>query len=530
MSDLSDRSSAMIQRETEEARTTAQENSSQIRPSSGTSPLRKAATDFLLILPAVAAAGLMGLVAVVVLGKFFTPSQFGNLVLAQNTLLLLTMVSGLWLNSSLLRLIPQYRRTHELPSLLGTAFVWGLVTVAVVLAISILCLLLLRTRIDSELYGLLWLAVLGTPVLLVFGVIQVGYRANGQSGRFSLLTLLRVVGGLLLGFVLALILDWGPAGMLAGLIAVGALVVLGHAFRAPRRIRDLLRHPPTSRNTLIEMVSFGAPIVGVNVAAIILSVSDRFIIAGYLGAREVGLYSVGYAIAEGGMRLLSNAIQLAVNPVAYSSWETYGELPTYRFVERLFRFYALIAIPAVVGLSLLSKPIVVFFTTAEFSEAAIIIPFVAVALLFHGYALLMNIVFDSTKRTLIPFLNFAGVGLFNVAATIVLVPKFGFQAAAWTTTASYILLFGLTILTVRSIYPLRYWGSYLWKALAASAGMALVILALRPSAGGSHEQLLLTIGAAVLSYAAVLILVGGVAWSELRSVRQSISFRLAGGE
>jgi O-antigen/teichoic acid export membrane protein len=472
----------------------------------------------------------MGLVTVVVLGKFFTPGQFGHFMLAQNALLLLVMVGGLWLNSSLLRLIPQYRRTHELSSLLGTAFIWGLATVAVVMGLSILGLLVLRTRLDSGLYGLLWLAVLGTPFLLMFGLIQVGYRASGQAGRFSVLTLVRVIGGFVLGFLLAVILGWGPAGMLSGLIAVAALAVLWHALRAPRWIRDLLRRPPASRSTLIEMVSFSAPIVGVNVAAIILSVSDRFVIAGYLDARAVGLYSAGYAIAEGGMRLISNVIQLAVNPVAYDSWETYGQIPTFEFIERLFRFYALIAIPAVVGLSLLSKPIVVTFTTSEFSEGSKIIPFVAVALLFHGYALLMNIVFDSTKRTVIPFLNFAGVGLFNVAANIVLVPRYGFEAAAWTTTASYVLLFGLTILTVRTIYPLRFWGSYLWKALVASAGMAAVILALRPGAGASHEQLFLTIGAAVLCYPALLVLVRGIAWSELRALRQSISFGMARGE
>lgn len=491
--------------------------------SGGGSLLGRAAGDSLLILPAVAAAGLMGLVTVVVLGKFFTPSQFGHYMLAQSALLLLVIVSGLWINSSLLRLIPQYRRTRDLPSLLGTAFVWGLVSVGVVLGLSIVGLLLLQPRINSELYGLFWLAVLGTPFLLIFGVIQVGYRANRQAGRFSLLTLLRVVGGFLLGFVLAVVLGGGPTGMLGGLIAVAALAVLWHALRAPGWIRDLLRRPVTSRHTLADMVSFSAPIVGVNVAAIVLAASDRFVIEGYLSAREVGLYSAGYAIAEGGMRLISNVIQLAVNPVAYDSWETYGRLPTFHFVERLFRFYALIAIPAVVGLSLLREPIVVLFTNSEFSEGAKIIPFVAVALLLHGYGLLMNIVFDSTKRTLIPFLNFAAIGIFNVVANILLVPRYGFEAAAWTTTASYALLFALTLLTVRSIYPLRCWGAYLWKALAATAGMAVVILAFQPSADWSPERLFPIVVVAALCYTALLLLLRGVAWSELRSIGQTIS-------
>ena len=178
----------------------------------------------------------MGLVTVAVLSKFFSPADYGHYTLAFSTLLLLSMVTGLWLRSSVLRLLPQYTASKQVDEFLGTLVGAGTFFAVAVVLLYALVLPLLKSSLDEQLYRLLWLVVPGVPILTIFTVLQESHHIQGRSALYSGLILLRVLGGFLVGLLLAMPLGWGPAGTLLGLIIVIAGAVGGHLVLAGRRL------------------------------------------------------------------------------------------------------------------------------------------------------------------------------------------------------------------------------------------------------------------------------------------------------
>lgn len=115
----------------------------------------------------------------------------------------------------------------------------------------------------------------------------------------------------------------------------------------------------------------------------------------------------------------------------------------------------------------------------------------------------------------------AGFGLtlaFNLAANLLLVPRFGYLAAAAVTVASeVVLLIPLLAITRRTLGPLQL-GSLLWRPVAAAAAMGLVLV-LASGLGPWTATLL-----ALTAYAVTLLALG--AWGE---EEQRLARALLGG-
>jgi O-antigen/teichoic acid export membrane protein len=484
--------------------------------------LSRTVTDYLLYFPALAVSALMGLVTVAVLSKFFSPADYGHYALAFSTLLFLSMVTGLWLRSSVLRLLPQYTSHDQVHEFLGTLLGAGTFFVLLVVLLYALALYLLKPSLDEQLYGLMWLVVPGVPTLTIFTVLQESHRIQGRSALYSGLILLRVLGGFLVGLLLAVPLGWGPVGMLWGLIMVAAGAVVGHLVFGSQRLWGMIRQLRWSGSVLKEMLVYTLPIVGLNLASTVLSISDRYLIEGYLSSYDLGIYAATYAIAEGGMRLVANTFRLTAEPIIFNAWIKDGQEHAFRFIERLFRYYVMLALPLLVGLSLLRVPIVTLFSTPEYARGSAVVIYVSLAVFAHGYSLIVGTVFDATKRTTIPLVTFVVAGLFNVILNLLLLRSYGYMAAAWSTLAGYALLLALNVVAVRRITPLQIAGSYVWRIGLASAGMGGFVLVAQRWLAPSALGLMFTVIPAVVVYLLLVLATGVITAEERRAVKSRL--------
>lgn len=481
--------------------------------------VRRTLIDYLLYLPALTVSGLMGLVKVAVLSKFFSPADYGHYTLAFTTLLFLSMVTGLWLRSSVLRLLPQYTASSQANEFLGTLLGAGAFFAVVVVWLYALALPLLKSNLDGQLYRLLWLVVPGVPILTVFTVLQESHRIRGRSALYSGLVLLRVLGGFVVGLLLAVPLGYGPAGMLLGLIIVVASVVGGHLVLSGHRLVSKARRLRWAGSILKDMLAYTLPIVGFNLAGSVLATSDRYLIEAYLSSYDLGIYAVSYGIAEGGMRLIANTFLVAIEPIIFNAWVSDGPQMAFRFIERMFRYYLMVALPALVGLSLLRDQVVNVFATPEYATGSMVVVYVSLALFLHGYSLIVGTVFDATKRTMMPFVTFVIAGLFNVVLNLLLLPRFGYVAAAWSTCAGYGLLLGLNVVAARRMTRLRVIGGYFWKIGLASAGMGGLILVVQHWLPSSAPALAVTIVLASIVYIVLILAIGGIVPEERHALR-----------
>jgi O-antigen/teichoic acid export membrane protein len=177
-----------------------------------------------------------------------------------------------------------------------------------------------------------------------------------------------------------------------------------------------------------------------------------------------------------------------------------------------------LALPALVGLSLLRHDIVTLFATPEYASGSAVIVWVSLAIFLHGYSLIVGTVFDATKRTTIPFVTFVVAGFFNVALNLILLPRFGYLAAAWSTCASYGLLLGLNVVAARRIASLHVVGRYVGRIGLASGGMGLFVLAARYWLPTSPLNLMVIVALAVVVYVAIMLAIEGVSREERRAL------------
>jgi O-antigen/teichoic acid export membrane protein len=219
------------------------------------------------------------------------------------------------------------------------------------------------------------------------------------------------------------------------------------------------------------------------------------------------------------MRLIANTFLIATEPTVFNSWVTYVPRTAFQLIERLFRYYLMLALPALVGLILLRYEIITLFTTSEYATGSAVVIYVSLAIFMHGYSLIVGLVFDATKRTMIPFVTFLIAALFNVVINLFLLARFGYKAAAWSTCAGYGLLLVLNVIAARRIVHLQIVGGYLWRIGLATAGMGGLIYFLQQRLAVSLVNLFLQVAIAVVVYILFLLIVKGLEEAEILAVK-----------
>jgi O-antigen/teichoic acid export membrane protein len=113
------------------------------------------------------------------------------------------------------------------------------------------------------------------------------------------------------------------------------------------------------------------------------------------------------------------------------------------------------------------------------------------------------------------FLRNAAIALvFNVVANVILIPPYGFVAAAWVTLATEVLVTVLTLVPGLRRLELGLRAGRFARVLAAAAAMTLAVVAL--DAAGAPLGVL--VAAAALTYPIALLLTGGLRPREVRDL------------
>ena len=430
--------------------------------------------DMLKYLPAQVVPGLVGLVSIPIVTRIFPPAEYGNYSLTAATVMVLSTLFG-WLPTSVIRYYPAYEREGRLAVFNATVLRLAVIMLAVLAVLYYAPLAALRTRMSVELWRLL---MIGGGLFLVtcaFNLLQWFLRARRLVGRYSAFTVWQSLAGFGLGMALIFLLGCSIEGLLLGGILSIVLAL------------PLLWREATGKNTRIRLIGsidrqaaratfmYGMPLVVSNLAAWILSLSDRYLIGLFRASSEVGVYSLSYNIADKSLMLLVTLFAMASAPIGMRIWENRGEQESRRFITEVTRLYLLACVPLVVGLSVLSKLVTGIMAGAGYEDGYRIMPYVLFGVLLLGVEQRYQIGLQLRRRTSLITVATVGAGLLNVLLNLLFIPKYGYFAAAVTTLVSYAALLLATIWFSR---PLFVW-KFPWKSLLnvgiASGVMAMVV-------------------------------------------------------
>ncbi len=295
-----------------------------------------------------------------------------------------------------------------------------------------------------------------------------------------------------------------------------ALLVLGWVvFRADSGLpRPSLR--AFSAPLLTEMLRYGVPMMlGWEVAGIVLMLGDRYLVQGLLGPSRLGTYVAAYNLCQYVEAVLISPWGLAITPIYVRLFDKDGEEQARAFLNRTLRYYVLVGVPVVGGLSAIGPELLTFLASDKYREGAPVIPYVVAGLVAAGAVPITGAGVFIQRRTWVAARFVVLSAVLNLGLNALLIPAMGIEGAALATLVSYlVLLVGMTRAGARHLCVAMPWNAAL-RALAATLVMYATIASIH--FGGRVVTLGTRIGLGLVIYGMLIVALDKTVRDDLRT-------------
>ena len=342
------------------------------------------------------------------------------------------------------------------------------------------------------------------------------FRVFRQIKEFSYFTLFEALGKLL--FILFLLkIGYGLLGVIVATLVVQGVITLIAILIIIKQIGLVI-----PRFTYLkEYLRFSLPLTPNTLVRWITESSDRYLVTYFLGLNSVGIYSAACSFG--------NLIQLLINPLQLILFPELSKLFDENKIDELtvymsysLRYFLIISIPAVFGLSAFAKPLLGIFTTENFVSGWFVIPVIASSGLLAGIAQIFINTLLIVKKTKVPtYINFA-VAVLNVLLNLLLVPWVGIVGAALSTLFSYFFMAILCTHMSLKHFKHNFYFYDIIKCILSSTAMYFSVSRFEIL---TTYKLLVAAGIGVLVYLSVMFLLGGFNDHELSLIKKHL-FRI----
>jgi len=455
--------------------------------------------------------GLVGFATIIIYTRLLSPEAYGQYALVVTGAVLCNAILYHWLNASLLRFLPQYRDNEAdlFAAILG-AFI----------SVSFLAgaggALLAMVWWDSVWGGLIAIGILLVWMQAWFTINLELVRSRLAPIRYGLISMLKAVVALGLGVVLVL---WGYdaygalAGLLIGLGIAGLWSSWGQwaSFKGWRFNREIVK----------TLLSYGLPLTASFALAVIISSTDRFMLAGIINESATGLYAAGQGLAQQTVGVLMTMVNLAAYPLILRTLESAGPDEARAQLRKNAILLLGIGLPVAAGFIILSPNIAKIFLGKEFQAAGIeLMPWFAVASLLAGVrAYYFDLAFYLGKRTRIQMLVMGSAALLNVVLNFWFIPVYGLLGAIYASVSAHGIAVVLSAILGRRAFHLPSVYGDVSRLLAAVLAMAMALFVVPRGEDALTLVLSITVGGGVYVGCVLALNIGGVR----QVVRQSLA-------
>ncbi len=286
-----------------------------------------------------------------------------------------------------------------------------------------------------------WVALF-VGIGVVGGIVSTFCQARARLiGLYRRMTWTLIASGVLSTLACIYVaMNWQPneLALMTAVISSWVIVVL-----LPQgTVRTLFRKSSLSTAQVRRMVKIGLPLLATAPGYWVISSSDRWFVAAYSGAYELGIYSVGLTVAMMGQMVTS-----ALCNVWYPAVSKQMHDPTMLDHKKLALTQTLICwllMATYFLISLFGADVIKLLASSKFQGAAHYIPVLSMGLCFYGINQFQGFGFTMMgKNHLIPAIWGVAMAV-SLCANWILVPIFGANGAAFSQMISYLVLALLT--------------------------------------------------------------------------------------
>jgi O-antigen/teichoic acid export membrane protein len=377
----------------------------------------------------------LGFIKTPIFTRYFTPEEYGYLSIVSSTFNYLIIFTFSWLASCLWRYYNHYKNKESLGLLYSNILFLYLLSSTVLILVSSAWVYLSGNGTTVTLVVLLCIQTILSQMIELHMVV---IRLEGQSFKYNIITACISVSSFILLLFLTFVLRMRIGAVIGSTVVINALVLAYIIFSPAYKGNIFISGISYSR--IKEFVHYGIPAIASELSLIVLTSSDRYVIALFKDMEAVGIYNQVYSISEMSIAAMIGVYTNSITPVLFRELES--NLKGYS--STLYRYtniYILYLLPVVVYSSLFSKQIALILLGESFREGSGIMPYIMFTAFIYGITDFIQDILQFSNKLKILVKGFVIAAIVNIALNFMLVPFFSYQVASVTTLAAYIILY-----------------------------------------------------------------------------------------
>jgi O-antigen/teichoic acid export membrane protein len=474
------------------------------------------------------ASTLLGLVLFMVFARMVSKTEMGVYGAVMLVFSIITIVGGLGLSFTASRFIPYYYGRSE-PGKVYVVFKRILMVSLLPLALSLLLLFLsdvfsswlLKTKDYAYIFAIAAFAAFTSILSAVSSGFLQGLQRFGSLALFTFSSqVVRVgvsVGLLLLGFsVAAIFIGLTTFGVILTILALTSTVkVLLKTKGKANQDEDFFPFK--------VLFKFALPIMIYQLVIYLSDSVDRFVILGFLGKEALGVYTVVMTATRSvPMTLVASSLLATLVP---SMSEAYGRAGIEKISDAFkvsSRYISLILIPACAGFAVLSPLALQILAGSAYVGAALPLSIVSMGVSAYGFSIALLSSLMALGKTLRITIAILLASIIELALCFLFVPLFGVIGAALSRTMMYIFMLGLLVLLGLKLMRISFDKGAVWKSVAGSTVMALLLFLLAQFTCYGLIMLPLYLVFGVMVYLMVLVSLKAIALADVKFLAKII--------
>jgi len=377
---------------------------------------------------------LIGIVKTPIFTRHFSQADFGYLGIVTVSFSFLSMVLFSWIGSCIWRFYPKYKTMNKLSFLYTNLFILFLSAFIILLIIVGTWFLLEKNLLVKKLIAYSFIHLIFNQLYLFYIIVV---RLEGKSFFYSFVQSTRAIVSFLLTLILIFIFEVNIVSLILSLLVIDFFSVLFLTILNPSKV--LINLKKFNKQCLKEISTYGTAGLLINVCFLVISLSDRYIIAWFGTINDVGVYDQVYKISQFSIVALVTIFFNTVNPTLLNELEN-NYKNSKHLIRKYLKVFVIFGFPLIIYLSIFSKEIAFVLLGKEFRSSHIIMPFVFISAYLHGianfYELRLKFINKLKKLSLIIIFS----AIVNLLLTIAVVWLFGYLWAASTTALTYVIL------------------------------------------------------------------------------------------
>jgi O-antigen/teichoic acid export membrane protein len=424
----------------------------------------------------------------VALARLLGPVQYGLYVIGWTITRLVTLLAPLGLNSGVIRFGSRYWRRDD-ERFKGVLWFCLLVSGAIALALGGIFFALAPWLADQVFHKpelavtFRWFAC-GFPMGAIVTVAAAATRITHRV-KYGVLTedLSQPTIALLLIFVLVAGFKQGLSGALVAYLVSFVVAMLIGIYFVVRLFPVTISRQVVANFPGKDLIAFSVPASLTNVLGVMILWVNRLFVGYYRPAGEVGIYQAASQVPVT-VALVVGAVAAIFSPMT-ADFAHRGQMGQVHEIYKIGTKWTLYAsIPPLLLMCLVPREVITVLFGASYAAGAPVLQILALGQLFNAASGCVGTLLVMTGHQKITSALYAIMFVVNAGLSLLFIPRWGVNGAAWATTctAAGIFLPALVIAWFRLRmlpYDRRYW-KLLLATLFAGAAMLVPVPGLHP--------------------------------------------------